>query len=385
MSNRNRSITLPARSRLILHKFDPSTPAPGGIDTCIRGIIKYGDPEEALAIVGVSSEEGADTGIGVWSERELYGRTFQFLPVASLDPGNQIRRMPHSALIGAGLVRYKNRVPRTQYLQTHRADLGLLGSSLLTGRHDYFIHTQESGILGADSDSFWKRAGSIHRGVEKRVVKRASRVRVFNPTYAETVAQWNPHTKASPTWWDPELIRPRAAGARRSRKLLWVGRLEQPKVPSLALETLRVLRDTAPEEDWSLRIVGTGNLVGELKASSRGLGLEDYVTFVGRLRPDEVMQEMADASILMMTSVAGYEGFPRVLVEGLANGLSAVVTHGADTGGLVADGMNGYRAAPNATDFARRVREAIALRPEDSRISVEHLSAPRVVEALYAN
>ncbi|WP_454131173.1 glycosyltransferase [Microbacterium lacticum] len=376
-------ISLRPDSRLIIHKFDPATPAPGGIDTCIRGIIKYSDPGEDLAIIGVAGANG-DARLGEWSEQELYGRRFRFMPVANLDPGNQIRRAPHSLLIGAGLVRYKKRIPKARYIQTHRADLGLLASTLLPGSFDYFIHTQESGILGADSDSFWKRAAPVHRAVEKTVVRRAQRVRVFNPTYAERVVEWNMNTKASPTWWDPELIKPRADGGERARRILWVGRLEQPKQPSLALRAMQALRQSAPDEDWTLRIVGAGNLLEDLRREASALDLDDVVTFVGRLKPAEVMQEMSDASLLLMTSVAGYEGFPRVLVEGLASGLNAVVTAGADTGDLVRDDVNGYRVGEDPVEFARRIRDAYDLKSSDARASVDHLSAPRVVEALYA-
>ncbi|KAA9084154.1 glycosyltransferase [Microbacterium radiodurans] len=379
----NTTLDLGARSRLLIHKFDPETPAPGGIDTCIRGIIKYSDPDESLAIVGVEGGPSGRRALGTWRPVELYGRRFQFMAVAPLDPGNQVRRLPHSLRIGAGLVRYKGQLPKAAYVQTHRADLGLLASTILSGRHDYFIHTQESGILGSESDSFWKRAAPVHRSVEKTVVKRAHRVRVFNPTYAERVKEWNSATMASPTWWDPELIPERRTDSPRGRNLLWVGRLEQPKVPSLALAALSRLTEAEPTAGWKLRMVGAGNLETELRRIAKQMGVSEHVEFVGRLNPHEVMDEMARASILLMTSVAGYEGFPRVLVEGLANGLSAVVTEGADTGSLVADGVNGYRVTPDASEFASRISQALALSATDSRRSVEHLSAPRVVRALY--
>lgn len=367
--------------RVILHKFDPSVPAPGGIDTCIRGIIKYSDPSEEISILGVDGG-GSGTALGEWSTIELYGRQIKFMPLVRLDPGNQVRRIPHSVSIAQGLLRYRARIPRVEVLQTHRADLGLIGTAVLNPQsHDYFIHTQESGILGSNSDSFWRRAAPLHRAIERSVVRRAQRVRVFNQTYAELVAKWNSATRASPTWWDPALI-PLPETRTRDESLLWVGRLEEPKVPSLALDVLRELRENHPDNNWRLTIVGGGNLGSTLRQQALDAGLHNSVRFAGRLRPDEVMAEMARASVLLMTSVAGYEGFPRVLVEGLANGLSAVVTMGADTGGLVKDGINGYRTESEPHIMAARVIDAIGLDPASSRKSVAHLAAPRVVDDL---
>lgn len=371
-------------SRLILHKFDPLTPAPGGIDTCIRGIIKYSDPSEELLIVGVLGS-GADSErtLGVWEDHVIGDRQFRFLPVTDLDPGNQIRRVPHAVRIASGLARFKRRVPRVTTLQTHRADLALVGPSLITSEtHDYFVHTQESGILGKESDSFWKRAGGMHRAIERRVVRRASRVRVFNPTYAPLVKAWNANTKFSPTWWDPSLVPPKQP--KTSRSIVWVGRLEQPKVPSLAVATVRRLHEIDPASQWKLRMIGAGNLFESLKGEIAALSLEGSVELVGRRSPEGVMDEMSAASHLLMTSVEGYEGYPRVLVEGLANGLLAVVTKGADTGQLVENGVNGFRVEPDDHALARALIAAGELSDDAARASVEKLSAPEVVANLYA-
>lgn len=372
-------------SRLLFHKFDPLTPAPGGIDTCIRGIIKYGDHAETLYIVGVDGRNDPTRPLGEWEAHEMSGRQVMFMPVTRLDPGNQVRRTPHSLQIALGALRYARRFPATQFTQSHRADLGALVKILWPSRdHFYFIHTQESGVLGKDSDSFWKRAAAVHRRMEKHVVKRAAEIRVFNPSYAPLVSRWNRSTRFSPTWWDPEMIVTTQA-SRTEGKLLWVGRLEQPKVPSLALHALAALLKRSPEVPWHLRMVGTGNLADELKKLAGSLEITDHITFTGRLNPTEVMSEMANSSVMLMTSVDGYEGFPRVLVEGLASGLAAVVTHGADTGNLVQDGVNGFQVEGDADEFARRIMMAGKLSASDSRRSVEHLSAPSVVEALYAS
>ncbi|PZT94743.1 MAG: hypothetical protein DI630_25330, partial [Gordonia sp. (in: high G+C Gram-positive bacteria)] len=65
---------VPKIDRLILHKFDPAAPAPGGIDTCIRGILKYHDPSETIGIVGVQSDsfQASDArDLGKWQQCEV--------------------------------------------------------------------------------------------------------------------------------------------------------------------------------------------------------------------------------------------------------------------------------------------------------------------------
>lgn len=372
--------------RLIVQMFDPLTPAPGGIDTCLRGILRYKDAEETISIVGVDGRtDSGGSRVGRWEQHLIEGRKVAFLAVCQLDPGNQIRRRPHSLHLALGVLRYRRRMPSTRTVQTHRADIGALARLLWpSASQTYFIHTQESGLLGQRSDSFWRHAAAGHRWIERMVVRGADRIRVFNPDYIQTIRSWNPVARASPTWWDPELIEPRHPD-NDSRAVIWVGRLEDPKDPELALRAMAVLRASHPDEPWHLTMVGDGNLRERLTALRTGLGLEDRVTFTGRLSPKDVTTARARASLLLMTSVAGYEGYPRVLVEGLATGLPAVVTEGSDTGGLIRDGVSGFTVGRSPEALADALRAAVALRAEDARAAVADLSGPRVVEALYAD
>ena len=372
--------------RLIVQMFDPLTPAPGGIDTCLRGILRYKDGSETISIVGVDGRTGSRSArVGRWEKHVVDGRRIDFLPVCRLDPGDQIRRLPHSLRLALGVLRYRLRLPRTRAVQTHRADLGAFASLVWpSASQTYFIHTQESGLLGDRSDSFWRHAAAAHRWIEQTVVRRADRIRVFNPDYLETIRRWNPAAKASPTWWDPELIETRRDDS-DPRAIVWVGRLEAPKDPELALRTMAVLCATEPDVSWHLTMVGNGNLAERLVQLRDELGLSDRVTLAGRLSPREVMATRARASLLLMTSVAGYEGYPRVLVEGLATGLPAVVTDGSDTGGLIRDGVTGYSVERTPERLAAALRQAVDLRAEDARAAVADLSGPRVVDALYAD
>lgn len=258
-------------------------------------------------------------------------------------------------------------------------DIALLATMLTRKPLVYMVHTQQGGLTGKTSDSFWRFASSLHESLEKLVVRRASDVVVFNEEYSSTVQSWNDAARFSPTWWDPALVR--KFGERRSYKVCWVGRLEVPKDPELAVAVIDELYRQLPQHDWSLSILGSGTLSGllEKKLDSLPPAVRSKVELLGRVEPDEVARIMSQSTTFLMTSHPGYEGYPRVLVEALASGLPAVVTEGSDTGGIVKDNINGFVTGRDPSDIALAISRAVKLRPEDARDSVDHLAAPAVV------
>lgn len=367
--------------RLVVHQIDLARSSPGGIDTCLRGIAKYGAEQSELAFVGVDTGVGpSDRKLGVWEKHHIGDAPVWFLPVVKVDPGNQRRIVPHSLRLALGLIRFLRRIPKPEVVQAHRMDTGFLISRLFQKPLVYMIHTQRGGLTGRTSDSIWRFASKLHERLEKAVVRRAEDVVVFNEEYSKVVKSWNSFARFSPTWWDPELIVP--STGRRPRKLCWVGRLEVPKDPHLAIDVLEELHLQEPDQGWSISILGSGTLAEDMKKriEEMPLGARESVELLGRVEPSEVARIMSNSQTFLMTSHSGYEGYPRVLVEALASGLPAVVTRGSDTGGIVLDGVNGYVTDREPSKIAAAIRLASELKPASAIASVTHLSAPSVVK-----
>jgi glycosyltransferase involved in cell wall biosynthesis len=373
--------------RLIVHQFDPARSSPGGIDTCLRGMCRYLPEGLEVAVVGVDTGVGRPgRRLGHWERHDLGdGRPFWFLPVAALDPAEGARRVPHSVRLLAGLARFRRTLPQADIVQVHGLNSALGLRALLRRPQAYFIHTQEQGLTGRTSDSFWRFTGDAHGALERRTVGAANDVVVFNEEYSGVVRGWNPRARFSPTWFDPALITDLPDAERDPHAVIWVGRLEVPKDPALAVEAFEALVDADPEQPWTLELLGQGTMLEQVRAKVDALhpSISGRISVPGRVPPPEVARRMGTAGVFLMTSHPGYEGYPRVLVEAMASGLPSVVTEGSDTGRLVVDGRTGFLCGRDPVELANRVREAAGLDRTPVRGAVEDLSAPVLIQRIY--
>jgi glycosyltransferase involved in cell wall biosynthesis len=282
------------------------------------------------------------------------------------------------------VLRFRRKIPKAEITQVHRMDNAFALRWILRSPQAYFIHTQENGLTGKTSDSIWRFLGSAHRTFERYVVRRAKSVVVFNETYSEVIRTWNPDAVFSPTWFDPELVSVMNE-IRDAFKVVWIGRLETPKDPALAVDAFAALVAIDGQGPWSLEILGSGTMLDSLreKVSTLGPEVSDRISVLGRVSPKEVATRMAKAGIFLMTSHPGYEGYPRVLVESLASGLPAVVTEGSDTGGLVIEGVNGFVRTRSADDLAKSLMSARTLDRDEVRRAVSSHDAPTLVARIF--
>jgi glycosyltransferase involved in cell wall biosynthesis len=147
-------------------------------------------------------------------------------------------------------------------------------------------------------------------------------------------------------------------------RLLFVGRLSPQKNVGRLLEAMSLLRQPV-----RLRVVGDGELRGQLETQAVRLGLGDDVEFSGGLHGRDLVRAYADADAFVLPS--DKEGMPLVALEAMAAALPIVATDVPGNAELL--GEVGLLASPEPAGLAARI-DALAADP-DLRLRTARRSA----------
>jgi glycosyltransferase involved in cell wall biosynthesis len=156
---------------------------------------------------------------------------------------------------------------------------------------------------------------------------------------------------------DPTLFRPTTPLGSQDRTLpsplaVSVGNLVPLKGHDLAIATL------AEIPELSLWIVGAGPERGRLEALARSLGVEGRVSFLGVVPHERMPEVYSAASVLMLASER--EGWPNVLLEGMACGARVVATNVSDVPDIITGPVAGaWVKERNVPALARALREVL--------------------------
>lgn len=141
-------------------------------------------------------------------------------------------------------------------------------------------------------------------------------------------------------------------------QLVFMGRLIRLKAADFLLHALSLLKQSRPELDVRLSILGDGEERGALEALTHELGLGDQVTFHGFLPQSICVEHLEDADALLLPSLRECGG--AVVLEAMATGLPVIA---GDWGGPAdyLDESCGLLVAPSPREsFAQRLADAIA-------------------------
>ncbi|MCE3232761.1 MAG: glycosyl transferase [Rickettsiaceae bacterium] len=120
-----------------------------------------------------------------------------------------------------------------------------------------------------------------------------------------------------------------------NKEVIFIGRINKHKGPDKLIRNFAKISN----KDATLRIVGDGPMLDEIKALAEQLNLQGKITFEGNQQ--NVLPYLQKASLLVMTS--DFEGFGQVLAEAIACG-KPVVSFNCPVGPseIVQNEINGY-------------------------------------------
>lgn len=146
-------------------------------------------------------------------------------------------------------------------------------------------------------------------------------------------------------------------------KIIQIGRLSSVKNHHFSLKVAEQLKKR--KVDFTLYVVGQGPLQDQLKQQVADLELVDNVKFLG-VRTD-ITELMASADYMIMPSL--HEGFPVVLVESQAVGLTAIVSDQVSAEVDLGLGLVDFLAIESAEDWVERLVKPKSAKPSESEIA----------------
>jgi glycosyltransferase involved in cell wall biosynthesis len=127
-----------------------------------------------------------------------------------------------------------------------------------------------------------------------------------------------------------------AAVTKKTKTLLSVGRLDPEKNHAILINAFALISTRVPE--WQLRIVGEGELYGDLTYQIDSLRLKERIHLVGEVK--DIAVEYASAQLFVMPS--RYESLGLTTIEAQAHGLPVVgFSDCPGTNRVIQDGING--------------------------------------------
>ena len=150
---------------------------------------------------------------------------------------------------------------------------------------------------------------------------------------------------------DSELFRP----AKKTEKptLVYFGGMRNYKRPWLAVETLKILQS---DDGITLVIIGNGKAQERMKEMASRYGLENLITFTGRIPEKELAGIVAASWINLHFSMT--EGFGYSILEAAAAGTPTVALDAPGVGEVV-NGFGLGKVAKNLNDIPLALREMI--------------------------
>jgi glycosyltransferase involved in cell wall biosynthesis len=364
----------PIRVR-IFYPADPIGIVPGGVDTFLRGILKYAPDDLRFSLVGMTTDEAARPK-GRWTQCHLGQRDFDFFPVVSVDSAGKRTRIPLSlSYTVATALRLRELRADFDVFEFHRIEPMLLFLRDARPKNAFF-HQDMAVIRSKQADILWRRMPGVYFSIERQAMRSLSSAWCVRQAGVQAMQTRYPNRADTirfvPTWVDTQVFSPatcadRAALRERlarelridsaSQWVISVGRLDSQKDPKLMLDAVARLVSQGTNVTWI--VVGDGVLRSDLEKAAALAGLESRIKFLGLKSAAQIAELMRSADVFGLSSA--YEGMPMAALEALGSGVPVATTDVGEVRQVVMPGVNGAIADErNVDSFAACLAEVLA-------------------------
>jgi len=335
---------------------DPAGVVPGGVDTFIRGLIKWAPEDIEFSLVGMTTDDAARP-VGRWTRCDLGRRQFDFFPVVQVEEAGDRSRIPLSLRFTWSAVRYRKACASDfDVYEFHRVEPALLYLKDARPKNAFF-HTDMAVIrTERKTDILWRSLPTMYFALESKVMHSLSSAWSVREHAVESLRARYPflakHIHYTPTWVDSEVFFPLPDAKRHQLRaeteaafdldpaafrVVTVGRLDTSKDPDLLLSAVgKMVVNGANVE---LLFIGDGVLRSRLEQRVTGEGLACRVRFLGLRSAAEIARYLQAADCFALSSA--YEGMPMALLEALGAGVPVVTTPVGEVRRVVINGVNG--------------------------------------------
>ena len=169
MSGRRRSQADTPIEVGILYPADPLGALPGGIETFIRGLIRWSPEDVHFNVIGLTTDERRAP-VGVSTDSILGDRHFLHHPLFLLRKPGSRPVIPFSVQHFAAVARHRNSLCRNlDVLDFHRIELLWLFREWPVPRNA-FLHQDMRVIRRKDSDIRWRYLPGAYDWIEKKLI-----------------------------------------------------------------------------------------------------------------------------------------------------------------------------------------------------------------------
>ncbi len=361
----------------IFYPADPVGVVPGGVDTFLRGLIKWAPGDLSFSLVGMTTDDEARP-TGRWTRCRIGSNEFDMHPVCAVRDAGTRGRVPLSLRFMAGLNRDRLALStHFDVFEFHRIEPALMWAQDQRPKNVFF-HQDPTFVRQSASDNLWRHAPSMYDRIEQAAMQDVASAWCVRESGVQTLRERYPaiaeRIRFVPTWVDVENFHPLDPAARQRLRhalaqahgipvdapwIVSVGRLDTQKDPLLMCDAFARLVAQGQDAHWL--VIGDGVLRPEMLRRVHEQGVASRVHFLGLQPPLRIADWLRSADLYALTSA--YEGMPMAVLEALGSGLPVVATDVGEVRRVVHDGVNGrLLGSRHADDVAAALSDALVHR-----------------------